>query len=96
MHDADFLPRGTQAQVTAPVQPLGAVGETPSQPAGTLVKTPDQHQQFVTDGIQQMTKKNSRRADPYRLAVNPQATPEMISFCTFDVPSTTCSDLASR
>ena len=35
-------------------------------------------------------------APPHRFGAWPQAIPEMMSFCTFDVPSTTCSDLASR
>ena len=31
-----------------------------------------------------------------RLGVDPQAMPEMMIFWMFEVPSTTCSDLASR
>src|SRR5690606_11196220 len=46
-----LLARGAQADVAAPVQPLGAGLEAPREPAPALVEATDQHQQIVSGGV---------------------------------------------
>ena len=48
---SDLLPRGAQAQVTTPVQPVRTVQKTPLEPAGAFVELADEHQEFVGGGI---------------------------------------------
>ena len=51
MRHPDFLARGRGAEVTAPVQPLGAVLEAPLEPPRTLVELANEDEKLIGRGI---------------------------------------------
>jgi hypothetical protein len=51
MRNAHFFARGADAEIAAPVQPAGAVGEAPLKPSGSLVEFPDENEQIISFGI---------------------------------------------
>ena len=51
VRDPHFLAGRVQAQIAAPGEPLGAVGEAPLEPAAALVEAADEHQQVVGRGV---------------------------------------------
>ena len=58
IRDANFFPRRVHADAAAPVEPVGAGGESPGAPGAFVVERGDELQQSVTGGIDMGAEKS--------------------------------------